>query len=149
MPFENGFELFNYFKDRSFEVVFTTAHKNFAIEAIKISAFDYLLKPIGIDELKQSVIKFESRRVNLNVNDHFKVLLENLSATAYNEKKIIISTKTGFEVIFVNEIVIVNLKAPILHLSLKVKPSYHLNLLKKFAKRFPSLHLLEFTKVFL
>lgn len=105
MPDENGFELFNYFKDRSFEVVFTTAHKNFAIEAIKMSAFDYLLKPIGIDELKQSVLKFESRRANLNVNDHFKVLLENLSATAYNEKKVIISTKTGFEVIFVNEIV--------------------------------------------
>ncbi len=40
-------------------VIFTTAYDDYAIKAFKLNSIDYLLKPIGIDELKQSIEKFK------------------------------------------------------------------------------------------
>jgi two-component system, LytTR family, response regulator len=46
------------FPQRDFEVIFTTAHKEHGIDAIKNEAFDYLLKPIDIDELHKTISRF-------------------------------------------------------------------------------------------
>lgn len=53
MPGENGFDLLmSYKKSQNFPlIVFVTAHNNYAINAVKAGAFDYILKPIDIDEL--------------------------------------------------------------------------------------------------
>lgn len=57
----SGFDLFNYFEEpRSFEVVFTTAHKEHAIKAIRGGAFDYILKPIAINDLSDMLKRLES-----------------------------------------------------------------------------------------
>ena len=55
MPKMNGFELLEKLKYKDFKLVFTTAHEEYAIKAIKTKAYDYLLKPIDIDELKQCI----------------------------------------------------------------------------------------------
>jgi two-component system LytT family response regulator len=55
MPGMNGFELLKKVDYKNFKIVFTTAHEEYAIPAIKSKAFDYLLKPIDIDELKDCV----------------------------------------------------------------------------------------------
>lgn len=52
MPRINGFELLETLKFKNFKLVFTTAYQEYAIKAIKNKAFDYLLKPIHIEELK-------------------------------------------------------------------------------------------------
>ena len=55
-----GFDLFNHFEEpRSFEVVFTTAHKEHAIKAIRSGAFDYILKPIAINDLSDMLKRLE------------------------------------------------------------------------------------------
>ena len=59
MPNGSGFELLHKFKDISFEVIFTTAYNQYAIQAFRENALDYLLKPIDIDALQQAVIKAE------------------------------------------------------------------------------------------
>lgn len=51
MPSGSGFELFDHYPVRDFLVVFTTGHDEFGIQAVKAGAFDYLLKPIDVDEL--------------------------------------------------------------------------------------------------
>lgn len=53
MPTMNGFEVLNQADYKKFKLIFTTAHKEFAIEAIKSRAFDYLLKPIGSEDFKR------------------------------------------------------------------------------------------------
>lgn len=58
MPQKNGFDLLEKFPQRDFEVIFTTAHKEHGIDAIKNEAFDYLLKPIDIDELHKTISRF-------------------------------------------------------------------------------------------
>ncbi len=52
MPRINGFELLETIKFKDFKLVFTTAYQEHAIKAIKKKAFDYILKPIHIEELK-------------------------------------------------------------------------------------------------
>lgn len=59
MPNKNGFELFKDLKEINFEVIFTTAHSEFAIEAIKRSALDYILKPINYIDLLGAVTRYE------------------------------------------------------------------------------------------
>lgn len=58
MPGKNGFELL---EDISFvpEVIFTTAYDEYALKAFEVNAFDYLLKPIELDRLKESIQKLE------------------------------------------------------------------------------------------
>jgi two-component system LytT family response regulator len=55
MPDGTGFEVLKSVKHKQFEVIFITAHEEFAIKAIKFSALDYLLKPIDPDELKAAL----------------------------------------------------------------------------------------------
>ena len=57
MPHENGFQLLQKFEDRNFEVVFVTAHPEYAMKAIKFRPLDYLLKPVSLAELKMTVEK--------------------------------------------------------------------------------------------
>lgn len=57
MPKLNGFELIEKLNYRDFKLVFTTAHQEYAIKAIKNKAFDYLLKPIDYEDLKTCIEK--------------------------------------------------------------------------------------------
>ncbi|EHO06939.1 response regulator transcription factor [Myroides odoratimimus] len=60
MPEEDGFELFNYVDKSTFEVVFTTAYDQYAIEAInKYDCLKYLLKPIGIQDVQNVFDKYK------------------------------------------------------------------------------------------
>jgi two-component system, LytTR family, response regulator len=57
MPEENGFQFLGSLKSKNFKVVFVTAYNEYALQAIKASAVDYILKPVNIDELQQAVEK--------------------------------------------------------------------------------------------
>lgn len=61
MPEGNGIELLNLIQGKNIRTVFTTAHSEYAIDAIKLSAFDYLLKPINITELKRVHSKLQTQ----------------------------------------------------------------------------------------
>lgn len=56
-----GFELLNQIENPRFHLLFTTAFPTYAVDAIRHNAVDYLLKPIGIDELKAAAHKVEQR----------------------------------------------------------------------------------------
>jgi len=51
MPHESGLELLDRFKDRFFYVVFCTTYHEYAVEALRKRAFDYLLKPVDGNDL--------------------------------------------------------------------------------------------------
>lgn len=57
MPKANGFSLLKKFETIPFEIIFVTSYDNYAINAIKFSALDYLLKPVEIDDLNRAVKK--------------------------------------------------------------------------------------------
>ena len=62
MPAMNGFEFLERFTGRNFEVIFVTAYDEYALQAIKEAAVDYLLKPVEQDELEKSLKKVLAKR---------------------------------------------------------------------------------------
>ena len=65
MPHGSGFDLLSSFQEKSFDVIFITAFNHYAIQAIKFSAVDYILKPINISELIEAVSKVEGKRASM------------------------------------------------------------------------------------
>lgn len=61
-----GFDVLKAIRHPTFEVIFTTSYDEYAIQAIKNSAIDYLLKPIEVDELMDAVakVRLKQRRQN-------------------------------------------------------------------------------------
>ncbi len=57
-----GFDVLNRLGSISFDVIFTTRLKEHGIDAFKVNALDYILKPIDVDELKSAVQKVEEKR---------------------------------------------------------------------------------------
>lgn len=58
MPHLSGFDVLQQIPQQPFKVIFTTAFNEFAIKAIRFSAFDYLLKPVDVEELIATVNRF-------------------------------------------------------------------------------------------
>lgn len=127
----NGFEILEKVKRLDFEVVFTTAFENYAIRAIKFSALDYLLKPIDISELQDSVNKARERREETLQNKNLFNLVQNLKG--HNQKTITLSTSEGLEFVEVADII-----------KLEANGSYTLFYLKNKRKLLVSKNLKEY-----
>lgn len=80
MPHMNGFEMLQQLRVKNFHVIFTTAYDQYAIKAIKYAAFDYLLKPVDIEELKNAVQKAEHHNNTHSTEERMETLMQNLSA---------------------------------------------------------------------
>ena len=61
MPRLTGIDLVKMMPDKKFEVVFTTAWEKYALEAIKVAAADYLVKPFSIDSLDEAIARCEEK----------------------------------------------------------------------------------------
>lgn len=104
MPKKNGFELIKELKQVNFEIIFTTAHAQFAIDAIKINALDYLLKPINYIDLLSAIKRFEKKSAQIKNDANLRLLIKNIDTGSSGYKSIAFPTETGFELIKVNSI---------------------------------------------
>jgi two-component system LytT family response regulator len=105
MPFANGFELLQRFKDITFDVIFTTAYDQYAIKAFKHNAIDYLMKPVDTDELKLAVKKCEDKRATGSSSfNRLDALMETLSQ-GKSLKKLPVSTLDGIMFVDVDQII--------------------------------------------
>lgn len=118
MPGGNGFELLEQCVELDFEVIFTTAFEHYALKAIKFSALDYLLKPIDIDELKESVRKVMQKKVRATENLKLFTLLQNLSKSEADQT-IALATSEGLEFIRVSDIYYCQAEGSYTHFHLK------------------------------
>lgn len=78
MPHKNGFDVLNETKGMNYNVIFTTAYDQFAIKAFRVSAIDYLLKPVDITELQMAVEKVKLMKNTGNLDDKLKALFNQL-----------------------------------------------------------------------
>lgn len=82
MPEIDGFELLQQLDFKGFQLIFTTAHDEFALKAIKVSAIDYLLKPVDKDELISAIEKVKASKKDTNLEDKLQSLFSNMNPTA-------------------------------------------------------------------
>jgi len=104
MPVESGFKLFDYFTQYTFEVIFTTAFKQYAIDAIKYAALDYLLKPIDFIDLREALNRYEKHRSTNTSQVRIETLLSNLSIGADINQKVAFPTMDGYQMEKLNDI---------------------------------------------
>jgi two-component system LytT family response regulator len=108
MPGENGFQFLSSLAVPNFKVVFVTAYNEYALQAIKASAVDYILKPINIDELKRAVEKVKLSLSSPIASEQNTQLLAHLLQTIAKQsppKKIALPQLGGISFIEVDEIV--------------------------------------------
>lgn len=100
----NGFQLLKELTPVEFQVIFITGYDQYAVEAFRFSAIDYLLKPIDPDELKHSVLKAEKVFDAEDAQLRLKNLLYNHQNTARNQT-IVLKTAEAYHVVRIKEIV--------------------------------------------
>jgi two-component system LytT family response regulator len=103
MPWMNGFEMLEMLDHIDFCIIFTTAYDKFAARAFRISAVDYLLKPIDAADLKAAVQKAEEKILASEGIVNIQNLLHNVRRPA-EQQKIALPTRDGYEFAQVNSI---------------------------------------------
>lgn len=96
MPGYNGFQLLEFFDDVNFEIIFVTAYSEFAIKAFQVSAIDYLLKPLQIEQLIHAVEKVEKLKGNSLIKQKLEALQTNLKENKIQKIAVPVSNGTLF-----------------------------------------------------
>lgn len=105
MPWMNGFEMLEILdKEINFQIIFTTAYDQFAAKAFRVSAVDYLLKPIDSNDLINAIAKVKKALYDKEGHQKISNLLQNTKAPA-EQQRIAIPNREGYEFVPINEII--------------------------------------------
>lgn len=99
-----GFDLLKKFEPFEFEVIFITAYNEFAVQAFKVNAFDYLLKPIKRSELEKSIEKYEQRVAAQKADQDKRIKMQIANYGKGDIQKLIVNNMEGFRIIDINDI---------------------------------------------
>lgn len=94
MPDASGFDLLNQFDQPDFSVVFVTSCNEYAVQALRYSALDFLLKPVNGAELRAAVNRFIARQDAGYLRLQIDNLMHNLSKSATGFR-IVIPSRNG------------------------------------------------------
>lgn len=104
-----GFDLLEQLAEKNgkikFQVVFITAHEQYAIKAFRFSALDFLLKPVDPEELLKVIDKIKNVLDKNDNYSHIDLLLENIRKKVDNFKRIALSTSDGIHLFDVSDII--------------------------------------------
>lgn len=103
MPDGNGFDVLKSISNKSFEIIFITAFQEFAVQAIKFSALDYILKPIDADELRNAVTNALQMLSHKKDENQFNALQNNIQP--HLKRKLVLKTQESIFVVEIDDIV--------------------------------------------
>ncbi|MBL0054380.1 MAG: response regulator transcription factor [Bacteroidetes bacterium] len=115
---KTGFDLLKELDEINFAIIFTTAFEKFALQAIKFSAIDYLLKPIDESDLKLSVEKLKHKLTKVDTSAKLDVLFNNMQSTS---KRICVPDINGLFFLNVSDIIRCQSDVNYTHIYLKDK----------------------------
>ena len=104
MPKMNGFLLIEELGDFEGEIIFITAYNHFAIDAMRISAFDYLVKPVSIADLQNAIARLQQQK-SKHTKERLNVLKQSIEENKSQENKIAVPTGEGLEFIVIKNII--------------------------------------------
>lgn len=103
MPDGTGFDVIKAIEDKNFEVIFITAHEEFAIKAIKFSALDYLLKPVDPSELKDALDRALESIGHREESQQFEALKLNINPS--EKRRLVLKTQESVHVVELDDII--------------------------------------------
>lgn len=106
MPGMSGFHLLEQLPEHQFDVIFTTAHSQYAVQAFKVRAINYLMKPIDETELRDAISTYRDNKLDHQYppSDKIEALLNQLKKDGFIKSKISVPVSDGYEFIEVNDI---------------------------------------------
>lgn len=107
----SGLQLLAELEPLDAEVIFVTAHEQYAIDAMRLSAVDYLLKPVDIDLLIASVSRVIDKLKSIDLEGNLSALLNNLVLPATKHKRMVLSTLEMIHLVDVDDIVLLKSEA--------------------------------------
>ena len=103
LPDGSGFDLVHRITNREFDIIFVTAYDQYAIDAFKISAVDYLLKPISPDLLKKAISKV-STKSPISTAERMEILDEKMERNFDQSEKIILKDADVMQIVEIKDI---------------------------------------------
>jgi len=107
LPDGTGFDILQFFQPVPFRVIFFTGHLEYAFQAIKFHAVDYLLKPVVIKDLLEAV-EIAAGQI---LDGAYHARIEGASRQYANPEQIIIPDGSGFQVINIHELIMLEADA--------------------------------------
>ena len=104
MPKMSGFDMLKKIGDINFNIIFTTAYNKYAINAIKINAMDYLMKPIDDEELGKAIQKCQLDLEQKKSNQKMDALFKNMSKQHSLDTTLTLSSLDGTRFIKMKDI---------------------------------------------
>jgi two-component system, LytTR family, response regulator len=102
MPHESGIDFLKRLGKFDFDVIFVTAFNQYAIDAFKLSAIDYVLKPVNAEDVTAAIEKVSKNRQGKREREQYQVLFEYLQG---NKGRMMLPNKNGlYEVVRIPEI---------------------------------------------
>jgi two-component system LytT family response regulator len=105
MPQMSGFDVLQKVSPVTFEVIFVSAHDQYAIKAIKFSALDYLLKPVDVDDLMHALKKVKERLHNKSNVHQYQSVLNNIHYRSEKIKKLAVPSLEGIDLFDTDDII--------------------------------------------
>ena len=145
MPHKNGFQFLMEINDPAFDVIFTTAYNQYAIQAIRFSALDYLLKPVDPDELKAAVDRhIEKRETTSEKKALYNNLVDNIEKKDIKDFKIAVPSAEGVYFFTIDEILRLEADRSYTHIHLvKKRPFIASKTLKHFEEMLEEFHFIR------
>ncbi len=105
LPDGTGFDILKNINYKNMKVIFITAHQDYAIRAIKFSAFDFILKPYNSSELIKTVRRVLDEETSENNALRFESILANFGNSLPELKKIVLKTSERIYLVNVKDII--------------------------------------------
>src|SRR6188768_1869576 len=120
MPWMNGFEMLEMLDEIDFAIIFTTAYDQFAAKAFRLSAIDYLLKPVDVHDLKEAVKKASEKIQQKSGVENIANLLQNIKQPEGNQR-VAFPGREGFEFVEAGKVIYAQAEGSYTHVFLNDK----------------------------
>lgn len=122
MPPHTSFELLEEISEPNFEVIFVTAYQEFAVQALKMAAMDYILKPFKASDITNALEKVRNKQNKFGqlaglMKNYFNTMPDNFS-------KIVVHVADGYDIVDINDIMYIEALDSYSKLKLKGNQSY-------------------------
>lgn len=101
MPDGTGLDLVKEIEDINSQIVFVTGHNDYAVQAFRLSAVDYLMKPILPDQLIEAVNKV---RMTVHQQVQYTTMMDNMNLLSNQERKVVLKDADSLYIIKIKQI---------------------------------------------
>lgn len=125
MPQQTGFDLLAKVKKWNFEVIFTTAFNEYAIQAIRFSALDYLLKPINANDLRRALDCYKAKRdFGQGGEELYRNFIQNLRASVEKPLRLALPGVSEIQYVLLENVIRLQAERNYTHLFFTKGPSF-------------------------